>query len=180
MLICKSVTFSNVSPSSYVFRIHIYSLLFFFIYYSTSFLSLQVSSKRFASKSRKESLSKILYHLFCCENNNILGTGKTSTLLFITSFCRDEKFLSFLKIRVAMAHNFFHRSFYKPCAKKFGINIWEPIPIQRYDNTSSIVLYNQFYKPLVFLAGFISRYQLLVGKLSLIASFLQFIYTDHL
>ena len=79
-----------------------------------------------------------------------------------------------------MAHNLSHRSFYKPCAKNFGINIWEPIPIQRYENTSSIVLYNQFYKPLVFLAGFISRCQFLAGKLSLAASFLQFIYTEHL
>ena len=29
------------------------------------------------------------------------------------------------------------RSFYKPGSEKFGLNIWEPIPIQRYENTST-------------------------------------------
>ena len=49
---------------------------------------------------------------------------------------KDKEFISFLKVRVAMAHNFYGdllKSFFKPCSKKFRINIWEPIPIQRYE-----------------------------------------------
>ena len=28
------------------------------------------------------------------------------------------------------------RSFYKPCSKKFGLNVWSTILIQQYENTS--------------------------------------------
>ena len=48
-----------------------------------------------------------------------------------------KEFLSFLKIRVAMAHDFYYgallRSFFKPCSTKIGNNI---LPIQWYENTS--------------------------------------------
>ena len=76
----------------------------------------------------KESLRKTLYHEFCSENNDIVGTEKTSY------------FVSFLEIGAAMAHNFCHgdllRSSFKPWSKKFGINIWEALQIQRYKSTA--------------------------------------------